>query len=129
MFGGYNTLSQNVFISGDPAANEDYIIFVAPKACQITGVKATVTNTVAASTANYFDLALYNGGSSAGTALGVVAGTLLGTVGWAALTPNSFTITNGTMAANEVLKLRYSETGTGTFGSMLLSIDYVLGVG
>ena len=129
MFGAYNVQTATVFLAYDPAANEDYIIFVAPKALEIKGVKATVTNTVAASTANYFDLALYNGGATAGTALGVVAGTLLGTAGWVALTPNSFTVTNGTMAANEVLKLRYSETGTGTFGSMLLSIDYVLGVG
>lgn len=127
MFGGYNIHTQTLFLDYDPAADDDIPVFVAPKACEIVGVKATTTNDVAASTANYFNLALYNGGT-AGTALTAVAGTVGGTIGWSALVPVSFTVSNGTLATGEVLKVRYNEEGTGTFGSMLLSIDYVLGV-
>lgn len=127
MFGGYNVHTATVFLDYDPGADDDICVFVAPKACEIVGVKATTTNDVAASTANYFNLALYNGGT-AGTALTPVAGTVGGTIGWSALVPVSFTVSNGTLATGEVLKVRYNEEGTGTFGAMLLAIDYVLGV-
>lgn len=128
MFGAYDVKTTQVFLAYDPAADKDIPVFIAPKACEIVGAKATITTTLAASTANYFDLALYNG-LTLGTALTAVAGTIGGTAGWTAVTPVAFTITNGTLAAGDVLKVRYNEEGTGTFTSMLLSINYVLGVG
>lgn len=128
MFGAYNVQTATVFLDYDPGADDDIPIFISPKALEITSIKATTVNAVAADGTNYFDLAVYNGGTL-GTALTAVAGTVGGTVGWSALTPVSFTVSNGTMAANEVLKLRYNEAGTGTFTAMILSINYVLGVG
>ena len=127
MFGAYDIKSTTVFLDYDPAADDDIPVFIAPKALEIVSIKATTVNAVVADGTNYFDLAVYNGGTS-GTALTAVAGTVGGTVGWVALTPVSFTVSNGTMAANEVLKLRYNEAGTGTFTAMILSVDYRLGV-
>jgi hypothetical protein len=43
--------------------------------------------------------------------------------------PVSFTVSNGTVAAGEVVKVRYNEEGTGTFSSMIVQLDYVDGVG
>lgn len=128
MFGGYirNTVVNH--IDWDPAADDDLPLWVAPLACEIVGAKVVVTNAVGAHTANYFDLALYNGGTS-GTALTAVAGTIGGTIGWGALTPTAFTITNGSVAAGELVKLRYNEEGTGTFASMIVQLDYVYGQG
>lgn len=126
MFGAYNVQTATVFLDWDPASDDDIPVFVAPKALEITGAKFTLVNALAGSTANYFDLALYNGGT-AGTALTAVSGTAGGTAGYSAMVPNDFTVTNGTMAANEVLKVRYNEEGTGTFTAMILSLNYVLG--
>lgn len=126
MFGGNTKFSAVAHIDWDPAADDDLPIWVAPLACEITGAKVVTTNVVNGSTANYFDLALYNGGT-AGTALTAIAGTIGGTAGWTALTPVSFTITNGTVAAGELVKVRYNEEGTGTFQAMIVQLDYVIG--
>lgn len=128
MFGSYNKKSVAVAIDWDPAADDDIPLWVAPQAAEILAAKVVVTNTVNGSTANYFDLALFNGGT-AGTALTPIAGTIGGTAGWTALTPTAFTVTNGTVAAGELIKLRYNEEGTGTFQSMIVQMDYVDGVG
>lgn len=126
MFGGNTRLSMVVHVDWDPAADDDLPIWVAPLACEITAAKAVITNVVNGSTANYFDLALYNGGT-AGTALTAIAGTIGGTAGWTALTPVAFTVTNGTVAAGELVKVRYNEEGSGTFQAMIVQLDYVIG--
>lgn len=128
MFGGYMKNSVVASIDWDPAADDHIPLWVAPLACEITGAKVVVTNDVAAHTANYFDLALYNGGT-AGTALTAVAGTIGGTAGWTGLSPTAFTISNGSVAAGELVKLHYNEEGTGTFASMVVQLDYVFGEG
>lgn len=127
MFGAMNKKSVVNHIDWDPAADDDIPVWVAPNAAEILDAKVVVTNAVNGSTANYFDLALYNGGT-AGTALTAIAGTIGGTAGWTALTPVAFTITNGTVAAGELVKVRYNEEGTGTFASMIVQLDYVDGV-
>jgi hypothetical protein len=126
MFGGNTKLSAVAHMGHDPAADDDIPVWIAPLACEIVAAKVTVTNAVNGSTANYFDLALYNGGT-AGTALTAIAGTIGGTAGWSALVPVSFTVSNGTVAAGELVKVRYNEEGTGTFGSMAVQLDYVVG--
>lgn len=133
MFGDQKK-SYSVFLSYDPGADDDMPVWRAPQRVTITGATWVNTNTLAASSANYFTLALLNGGSS-GTATDSIAGTVGGTAaggtapGWTALTPTDFTISDGAVEANEVVVLRYDETGTGTFTSGLLQIDYVDGVG
>mgnify|MGYP006969350254 CR=1 FL=1 len=126
MFGSQNKHSVVAFLDYDPAADDDIPVWRAPVAAEITGASFTTTNDLGGSTANYFDLALYNGGT-AGTALTAIAGTVGGTIGWTGLVPKTFTISNGTVAAGEVVKVRYNEEGTGTFTSGFLQIDYVIG--
>lgn len=126
MFGDQLKTSVVVALDYDPAADDDMNIWRAPQDCIITGAYAWTQNTLAGSTANYFDLALYNGGT-AGTALSALAGTIGGTAGWTAQTAKSFTITNGTVTAGQFVTLRYNEEGTGTFTAMCVQLDYVRG--
>lgn len=126
MFNSQNKHSVVAFIDNDPAADDVIALWVAPMACEILNAKVMVTNAVNGSTANYFDLALLNGGS-AGTATTEIGGTIGGTGGWSALTPVSFTISSGELASGDVVVLKYNEEGTGTFVSMAVQLDYVLG--
>jgi len=126
MFGGNRTSSVIVALDYDPAADDDLNVWRAPQAVVITSAYAWTQNTLAGSTANYFDLALYNGGT-AGTALTALAGTLGGTAGWVGQTAKTFTVSNGTVGAGEFVTMRYNEEGTGTFTAMVLQLDYVLG--
>lgn len=126
MFGSYDVKSFVVGLNYDPGADDDIPVWVAPQDAVITGASFTLANALAGSTANYFDLALYNGGT-AGTATQEIGGTIGGTAGWSALTPVAFTVSNGTVTAGDVVYARYNETGTGTFTSAILQIDYVLG--
>ena len=128
MFGYDVKQSVVIALNYDPAADDDIALWRAPAACEIVGAYAMMTNILAADTANYFDLALYNGGAS-GTALTAMAGTIGGTGGWVAGTPTPFSLTDGTLAEGEVVLLRYNEAGTGTFATMQVQLDYVLGVG
>lgn len=126
MFGSMNTKSVVVALNYDPAADDDIPLWVAPTACEIVSAYAVVANNVAAHTANYFDLALYNGGT-AGTDTTAVAGTIGGTAGWTGLTPKAFTIANGSVSAGDVVYARYNEEGTGTFVAMNVQLNYVEG--
>lgn len=126
MFGGNTKHSVVAYIDHDPAADDVLPVWIAPLACEITAANVIVSNAVNGSTANYFDLALLNGGS-AGTADGVIGGTIGGTAGWTALTPVPFTISNGTVAAGDVVTIKYNEEGTGTFAAMAVQLDYVIG--
>jgi hypothetical protein len=128
MFGSQLTQSVVVMVDYDPQADEYLPIWRAPAACEIKAAYATVVNDVAADTADYFDVALYNGGS-AGTALAELAGTIGGTAGWTGLTPKAFTVSQGTLAAGDVVTLHYNEAGAGTFTALAVQLDYVLGVG
>jgi len=126
MFGDQMKNSVVVALDYDPAADDDMNIWRAPQDVVITGAYVWTQNNVNGSTANYFDLALYNGGT-AGTALGALAGTIGGTAGWTGQVAKPFTITNGTVTAGQFVTLRYNEEGTGTFTAMVVQLDYVRG--
>lgn len=126
MFGSYNVKSVITTIDYDPTADKVFPIFVAPQACEITGACATIIATVAAATDNYFSVALLNGGA-AGTATTSLAAAVGGTAGWVGLTPKTYTISDGTLAAGDVVTANYDETGTGTFGVLTIQLDYKLG--
>jgi len=126
MFSSQNKHSVVAFVDFDPAADDVIPVFIAPLACELQSVKVITTNAVAAHTANYFDLSLLNGGS-AGTATTEIGGPIGGTAGWAALTPVPFTLSEGALAAGDIVTLKYNEEGTGTFASILVQLDYVLG--
>jgi hypothetical protein len=112
----------------DPAADETWTIWKCPTGRQFTilSANACVPADVAASTANYFTVALQNGGV-AGTATTAVAAAIGGTAGWTGLVPKDFTITGDELTAGQVLKVAYDETGTGTFGQLTVQIDGVWG--
>lgn len=126
MFGNAIYFPVVAYVDHDPAADDDLPVWRAPFDCTIRAAYVTVANAVNASTANYFDLALYNGGS-AGTAVDAIAGTIGGTAGWSALTPTAFTISDGVLSAGELVKLRYNEEGTGTFAAMVVQLDVQAG--
>lgn len=128
MFPRQNLQSVVFSVAYDPAADEVWPVWRAPAACEVVAAYATVANDVAASTENYFTIALRNGGTggTATTALATAAG---GTVGWTGLLPKTFTVSEGTLAAGEVVTAVYDETGTGTFTQLTVQIDYVQGVG
>lgn len=126
MFGGAIKNSVVASIDWDPAADDFLPVWVAPQACELVGAKVVVANVVASHTANYFSLALINGGT-AGTATTEIGGTIGGSTGWTALLPVAFTLSNGTIAAGEVVTLKYDEEGTGTFSAMMVQLDYQFG--
>lgn len=126
MFGSQNKQSVSFTVAYDPAADEVWPVWRVPQACEVTAAYATVANDVAASTANHFSLALRNGGS-AGTATTALAAAVGGTAGWTGLTPKAYTVSEGTLAAGDVVTAAYDETGTGTFTQVTIQIDYVLG--
>jgi len=128
MIGSYNKKSVVFTVAYDPAADEVWPLWRAPDACEVTAVYATVANDVGASTAAYFDLTLRNGGS-AGTATTALTAAIGGTPAWTGLTPKTATVSQGTLAAGDMVTCAYDETGTGTFTQVTIQIDYVLGVG
>jgi len=127
MFGNGTYLPVVVSIDYDPAADDDIPIWRAPFDCVVRSAYATVANAVAADGANYFDLALYNGGTL-GTALTALGGTIGGTAGWTALLPKAFSVSAGALTAGQLVKLRYNEVGTGTFAQMIVQLDVQAGI-
>lgn len=127
MLGSQNTKSVVFSVAYDPAADEVWPVWRAKKACEVVSAYATVANDVAGNTANYFTIALRNGGS-AGTATTALAAVVGGTAGWTGLTPKSFTVSEGTLAAGDVVTAVYDETGTGTFTQVTVQIDYIEGL-
>jgi len=115
-------------VAHDPAADQTYPLFQVPPGQQftITGARACCADVVAASTANYFTLALQNGGT-AGTGTTAVAAAIGGTIGWASLVWKPFTVSADQLDAGESLNLAYDETGTGTFGVVNVQVEGVWG--
>lgn len=132
MFGYDNVHSLSIDI-GDPLADRDLVLWRAPRSCEITRAYVVDNIGLAAGTANYFSVALYNGGTS-GTAITALAGTVGGTpaggtaAAWTVSVPKNFTVSEGTLAEGDYLWARYDETGT-VAQELLIQIDYVLGVG
>ena len=112
----------------DPAADDVIALWKAPAACEVVSACAIKANDLAAGTVNYFSIALRNGGA-AGTATTALAAAIGGTAGWTGLTPKSFTISEGSLAAGDVVTAVYDEEGTGTFGQITIQLDVVYGYG
>ena len=128
MFGSENVQTVVVSLDYDPEADKSFVIWRAPRDCEIKEAWACVVDDVAASTANYFSLTLLDGGANAsGTA--AMTNAIGGTAGWTGGTPKNFTISEGTLDENDYLVLKYDETGTATFKQVTVGFEYVLGVG
>lgn len=128
MFGSDNIETVTVAYTYDPGADERLPLWQAPKACEILSATATVVNDVAASTSDYFSVALINGGS-AGDGTAVLAAAIGGTPGWTGLKPKAFTLSEGTLAKGDVVEVDYDETGTATFGVLVVQLNVVYGLG
>lgn len=115
-------------VAYDPAADETYAFFKVPTGRQFTILSACamVPNDVGASTANYFTVALQNGGT-AGTGTTAVAAAIGGTAGWTGMVPKDFTLTTDELTAGQVLKVAYDETGSGTFTQLGIQVVGVWG--
>lgn len=97
----------------------------------IEAAYAVADRTSAASTADYWAVGLYNGGT-AGTAVDAVSSANAGgTAGWVANTPKSISITDGSgdLSAGQYLCVNYAETGTAAPGVISVFIEYVEGHG
>ena len=126
MFNSLNVHSIVASFTHDPAADDVLPVFRAPDNAYVVGACATIANDVNAGTANYFSIALRNGGA-AGTATTSLAAAVGGTVGWTGLLPKAFTIAAPELASGDVVTAVYDEEGTGTFGALTIQIDYILG--
>jgi len=90
--------------------------------------------TKAASTANGCEVALLDGGS-AGSGTALLTNTLGGTdaegtyPAWTAVTPQSWTMAEGTLDAGDYVVFKYAETGTDAPKNFVVSFVYVSGVG
>jgi len=93
-------------------------------------VYAVTERAISASTANYVEINLENGGAD-GTAQTVIGGTAGGTPGWVAQTPQELTITagSGDLTAGQWLVANYAETGTVAPGVITISVELVDGIG
>jgi hypothetical protein len=131
MFGYDNIQSLSVCI-GDPGADKNPVLFRAPGPCEITKIEAVDGVGLAAGTANYFSVTVYNGGTS-GTAQTTVGSAVGGTAAsgtapaWTAQLPKAMSLGDGTMSEGQYLWAAYDETGTcAQFITFL--IEYRLGV-
>lgn len=119
-----------IALSYDPAGDDNIPLLVCPQDMTIVAAKATVANDVAASTADYFSLTLVDGGAD-GSGTSEISDTIGGTAGWTGLNPKSFTMTEDNdehrLDEGDVVILKYDETGTGTFTSMVVQLDVRLG--
>ncbi len=128
MFGSQNVKQVIVSLDYDPAADDTIPVWIPYQAAEILSASATVANDVAADATNRFAVSLQNGGTD-GTGTDAIAAAVGGAGGWTGNTPKPFTISEGTVDAGEVIQVVYDENGTGTFGQLLVVINYVDGVG
>ena len=126
MFGS-QVIQSVVVVLGDPGAARTAVVWRAPAAGEILTAQAVDDVGLVAGTDNYFTVALQNGGT-AGTATTAVASAIGGTPGWTQYSPKSFTVSEGTFAAGEYIRVAYDETGA-CAQHIVVMFDYVLGIG
>ncbi len=129
----FNFLRESVTVFlPDGGGDEKFPIFVAPSDHSVTIEKATfiIPGGLSASTANFLDVSLENGGN-AGTDTTDLGGTAGGTAGWTDNVPKSFSIAagSGRLTAGQHLVLDWAETGTIGPTGLSVTIEYVHGLG
>lgn len=119
-------------VFADPTADKVIGLLRVPDKNSITVEDAYAVNdtALAASTANYVETSLENGGTS-GTAATVISGTAGGTAGWAANVPQQMApiAGSGKLTAGQWLNGRYAETGTVAPGRTTMVVEFVWGIG
>ena len=128
---GYARKVASVVIPGGLTADENFPVFMAPASHPVTieAAHMILNADVSASTVNYAEYVLLNGGT-AGTATTAI-GTAGGTAGFSQYVPKAFTLADGSgqLDKGEVLVLKYDETGNLTTPEATLVIEYVDGLG
>ncbi len=130
----YNQRESITVFLPDPAGDEKFPIFVAPSDHSVTIEKASfiMRGGSTASTANYLELSLENGGT-AGTATTNMGGTAGGTIGFSDNVPQTVTPAagSGRLTAGQVLVVDWNEVLTGPSAALGVSVtvEYVHGLG
>lgn len=125
---GYNT--KQVLVNSSTSADFTIPALIAPYGgVTITSVVGVSSTTLNASTADYFNLVLLNGGTT-GTATTAI-GTAGGTAGWTAATAKAFSLNTALdeLAVGEMLMVKYDETGTVAVADVSVIVTYVEGKG
>lgn len=131
MFGADNIQTVSWVINDPAATNKQIFLMRAPVALEITGARAIAQNAGGAGTASSYALHIYSTASTpalAGTVAAAVGGTASATR-FAAGVPQTYTISEGTLAAGQWLVCQYDETNDNTEVNVTIHVDYVLGVG
>lgn len=130
---GYNNVRTVTVTISDPTSDATYPILRVPaRTTKIEVLQAWAESdvTITGVGGTGFALTLLDYGT-AGTAEAGTVGTTLGgtTSSWTAEVPRTFTIDDGTMDANDYLRVSYDETGTVAPLNITVSVMYVDGVG
>ncbi len=128
MISGYN---KNIVTVNSPTS-ADYTIpllrapFGGATIIDVWGMSST---TLAASTADFFNVTLLNGGT-VGTATAAI-GTAGGTAGWVAQTAQEFSLNASAdeLTEGQYLMAKYDETGTVAVADVTLIVEWVHGKG
>ena len=85
---------------------------------------------LAASTANYASLTLFNAGTD-GLQTDAISDVVGGTPGWAKNVAKAMTVVDGSgkLTAGQWLAIKYDEEGTVALGHTTLCVEYVAGIG
>lgn len=124
---------QVTVVINDPGADAKIPLLRAPADGGITIERCVAAFPIAltASTANYVDLGLINGGTAQAGTAELHSATIGGTAGWAANSVKEMSLTAGSckLTAGQFLLLDYAETGTVAPVCMAVTVEYVDGVG
>jgi hypothetical protein len=131
---GYN--SRFTTLNSTTSADMSVPVLIAPKGgATLRAAYAFASTTLAASSADHFNLALVNGGT-VGTATTAISSNLGGTAasgtapGWTAKKKETFAITSGSEALTEgqVLIVKYDETGTVAINDWTVIVEWTQGI-
>ncbi len=132
MIAGYN--SRFTTLNSTSSANGTVPVFVAPTGgATIRNAYAFSGATLAAGSANHYNLVLLNGGT-AGTAATAISGILGGTAasgtapGWTLGKKETFSVTTAALAEGEVLRVKYTETGTVAVADWTVVVEWTQGI-
>ena len=128
MIAGYN--KRQVVVNSPTSADYTIPALIAPfGGVTITGVTGVSSTTLNASTADYFNVTLLNGGTT-GTATTAI-GTAGGTAGWTANTAKAFSLNTSLdeLTEGQILMVKYDETGTVAVADVTVIVEYVNGKG
>ena len=131
---GYN--SRFTTVNSAVTADMPIPVFVAPKGgARLQAAYGFSSTTLAAGSANHFNLSLLNGGTD-GTATTAISALLGGTAaggtapGWTAQKKETFSLTSGSekLTEGQVLLVKYDETGTVAIADWTVIVEWTQGI-